>query len=653
MGKSSSSDQIAGYEYYLTWAQAICRGPVDALLAVYEGENQLWCGCLRRTPANSITGEAIETFDGESIHFYFGTDDQTVSPIISALHDDPTLLSPFRGTCYAVFDDYNLGNANRAPTISFVVLRQPAPSGAFDVNLAWTAYALMTYNARIPAAEMDADMFGEAADRLEAGTDMGTSMAGSLTLNTYQSTLTYLEAILAHIDGQIIFTAEGKFGLQLLRSDAPVDGLPVVTDDDLTEDAEISSQSWNDITNVIQVQYPRRYEECECDEVPPVLTQELCDTLMVFAIRVTSIEGGTKIWCDVSSLDAYGIPQPMSRYTCVGGKVVFNGETKTITAAGDGYITVNSAFTSAPTAGEQIAVQTLDVTEFYYGIWTLTGGNFPVRIQYAYGGIPDNDGDWETKFETMDSTFVMDCELAHCASKYYRAIDRCGYDCCHAAGDAVAAETSGCTAHDAGCVFQLWADAEPFAVDAGNPTTIGSGSVTLAVTGGYPPFTWTVQGGTLAAQYTTGRSNTLSGVLCGTAYVTCRDYCGNAVELEDVVSTLAGHWEGPTDGCALSGEADTVGFVIDEWRLSKTAGSIKQHQSQYGHCQYMGYAWDCSSENSAEMCGEWYAENYDLCIYSTPNLSVERFCFTFIGSEVQSCCNSRGTAPYYFKWECP
>jgi hypothetical protein len=290
------------------------------------------------------------------------------------------------------------------------------------------------------------------------------------------------------------------------------------------------------------------------------------------------------------------------------------------------------------------------VTEFYYGIWTLTGGNFPVRIQYAYGGIPDSDGDWETKFETMDSTFVMDCELAHCASKYYRAIDRCGYDCCHAAGDAVAAETSGCTAHDAGCVSQLWADAEPFTVDAGNPTTIGSGSVTLAVTGGYPPFTWTVQGGTLAAQYTTGRSNTLSGVLCGTAYVTCRDYCGNAVDLEAVVSTVAGHWEGPTSGCVLGGEADSAvypGWL--PWALKKVSGRYKQVQGLWN-----GPSLADGCNINGINCADWYAAHpYEPCLTWAAIMEYDESCGGCGYHEYCSGCPTRGDAPVYYVWECP
>jgi len=651
-GKGGSSSQVVGYEYFLSWAQVLCKGPVGAVLAVYNGDEQLWCGWGRRTAENEATGIAIETFDGEKIQFFFGSETQEPPQAMIDLHvaegGNADHLSGYKGTSYAYFDDYKIGNYNRAPSISFVVLKQPYPAGAFDVNLAYTLYRLMTRMCKIPQEDMDVDSFTAAAEQLPE------SLGGSILYDTYQSGSSYAETIQSHIDAQLIFTAEGKFAIQLLTADTPADDLPEVTDADLVEDAEIGSDTWNDIINVIQVQYPRRYPQCDCEDPPPVLSRVACDLLKAFNARITSVaESGTQLNIDVASYTEDGIDTPMEQYDCVGGKVMFGGVLKTITGATASSITISAAFASDPVAGDQIAVQTVEVADELTGLWHIADGNYPVRIQRSLEGASGSEGAWATVAEVSAADFVLSCAIPDCMTYYYRAIDRCDYDCCHAAGDEVAAETSACASATAGCVADVFAGADPMAWGS-NPETIGAGAtVNISITGGYPPFTWSLTGTgySLGATHTLGRTNTLTApATCSAAYATVSvvDACGDVIASDYEVLWLNGGWSTEsTSGCVLSGTAQ---YMIGAHSTICVAisGRYKQIQNTYEGeqpaCGPPDYTVD-------PYCDAYMADNQAVCLLSL--YDHDRVACYWDGSGYGGICETKYGPAYYYIWECP
>ena len=170
-GKGGGSQSVTtGYMYYMSWAQGICRGPVDTLFAIYgDNDEVLWQGELSR-PESGGKATISLGFRG-SIDFYFGTDDQTYNTTVAGLVGDATLTPPWRGLCYAVFKNFYIGGYNRAPAVKFIVRRVPeiaalpsdAVVGDYDYNFAHALYYVLNTLAGLPATWLDADSFAASA----------------------------------------------------------------------------------------------------------------------------------------------------------------------------------------------------------------------------------------------------------------------------------------------------------------------------------------------------------------------------------------------------------------------------------------------------------------------------------------------------------
>jgi hypothetical protein len=122
-GGSDSQTSITGYKYYMSWAIGICAGPVDEILTIFRNEDAVWGGNTVRPGSGGE--ETIVITDMGSVTFYFGTADQAANAALGALMDDPTLNTPYRGLCWAFFDDCYIGGYNRMPTMRFVLRKTP------------------------------------------------------------------------------------------------------------------------------------------------------------------------------------------------------------------------------------------------------------------------------------------------------------------------------------------------------------------------------------------------------------------------------------------------------------------------------------------------------------------------------------------------
>ncbi len=96
------------YDYSLSFAVALCEGPVD-------GIGRVWAD-----------GQLVD-LAGVTMRLHRGLETQTTDPLIEAVEGT---APAYRGTAYVVFEDLPLGPyGNRPPQLSFEVFRRPRGSG--------------------------------------------------------------------------------------------------------------------------------------------------------------------------------------------------------------------------------------------------------------------------------------------------------------------------------------------------------------------------------------------------------------------------------------------------------------------------------------------------------------------------------------------
>ena len=103
-GGGKGGPRTVDYAYSLSFAVAVCEGPID-------GIGRVWAD-----------GALLEQ-TGVAMRVYRGTEDQMPDPLIEAVEGE---APAFRGTAYVVFEDLPLGAfGDRAPQLSFEVFRRP------------------------------------------------------------------------------------------------------------------------------------------------------------------------------------------------------------------------------------------------------------------------------------------------------------------------------------------------------------------------------------------------------------------------------------------------------------------------------------------------------------------------------------------------
>ena len=107
-GGGKGGPRNVDYDYSLSFAVALCEGPID-------GVGRVWAD-----------GQPMD-LTGVTMRVHRGTADQTPDPLIEAVEGS---ASAYRGTAYVVFEDLPLGGfGNRAPQLSFEVFHRPAGDG--------------------------------------------------------------------------------------------------------------------------------------------------------------------------------------------------------------------------------------------------------------------------------------------------------------------------------------------------------------------------------------------------------------------------------------------------------------------------------------------------------------------------------------------
>ncbi|WP_269516052.1 baseplate multidomain protein megatron [Brevundimonas subvibrioides] len=107
-GGGKGGPRTVDYGYSLSFAVALCEGPID-------GIGRVWAD---GTPMDQT---------GVAMRVYRGSEDQTPDPLIEAVEG---AAPAYRGTAYVVFEDLPLGPyGDRMPQLSFEVFRRPEGDG--------------------------------------------------------------------------------------------------------------------------------------------------------------------------------------------------------------------------------------------------------------------------------------------------------------------------------------------------------------------------------------------------------------------------------------------------------------------------------------------------------------------------------------------
>jgi len=251
-GGGKSSTQVTGYNYFLSWALGICKGPIDSIYGIFANEHSVWWGKVDREES-SVTLPLEKEM--KSVHFFFGTSDQLPDPVMTS-ELSPEVNPAYQRFCYCVFYDSKLGGYNRAPSMKFILRKTPVFSFnsnseiGFDYNPAHAIWYILTQMVNLPESYLDPVSFSAVADTL-----FEEQLGVSINFNVQKPALEYLETLLFHIDGILYWGNDSKFHLKLLRDDIPVSELPEISESEILNDLQIDRPAWVDTKNEIKVQY--------------------------------------------------------------------------------------------------------------------------------------------------------------------------------------------------------------------------------------------------------------------------------------------------------------------------------------------------------------------------------------------------------------
>lgn len=281
-GKGGGSQTVvSGYEFYLSWAQGICLGPVDVLYTVYREDHCVWSGELECPASGGVESITLEGM-GE-MQFFFGTDDQEAPDELKDLAADSTLCPDYKRLCYAFFNDCSIGSYNRAPNMRFVIRKSPEFSFAvgkhviedYKYNPAHAFYYILANKVGLNSDYVDSEIsFEYVADVL-----YHEPIGVSILMDRQLEALSYLETLISHIGGILIWNIAAKLELSLVREEKHTARMLTVDDSVIDGDLDLSRNSWIETINDIKVQFSQIIIEPEpCSLSAPTLALVDCDT---------------------------------------------------------------------------------------------------------------------------------------------------------------------------------------------------------------------------------------------------------------------------------------------------------------------------------------------------------------------------------------
>ncbi|MGG5290024.1 phage tail protein [Pseudomonas shirazensis] len=262
----SSKKMTIGYKYFMGVQLGICHGPDVTLREVWFDDDKAWSG---QVSSGSFTINKPDLFGGEesgggvqgTVSFYSGGLLQKANAYLQRVVG-VDLVSGLRGVCYAVLEQFYIGNTETPSKISFVCSRFPkSPSGnatleviGDDANPAFVIYEFLTdkrFGASISASLVDQSTIEACAQILY---DEGYGVSGAVDSAKQASAV--IDDILKVINGSLVTDAgTGQLKLKLAREDYLISDLPTLNASNIKGISNFNRGSLDTAANEVKIKY--------------------------------------------------------------------------------------------------------------------------------------------------------------------------------------------------------------------------------------------------------------------------------------------------------------------------------------------------------------------------------------------------------------
>lgn len=273
-GMWSKETFIKGYRYYVGIQMGLCRGPVDKLLRIWVGDDEVWNTGL--TGPGSFYLNLPELFGGDdlgngglygNVSFYTGSETQAASSYLSNHQSEGGVTPAYRGTCYTVLEGGYLGNSTTIKPWRYELQRIPNGLGlgtpqvnTLDANPANVIYELLTnseWGLGFPASDIDVTNFTNVANTLRT-----EGNGFSMVLDNPVEISGFLAELERQIDGVVVLNrSTGKWQINLTRGGYDIDTIPQATPNNVIEIRDFSRGAWDETANEVRVHFFQRANE--------------------------------------------------------------------------------------------------------------------------------------------------------------------------------------------------------------------------------------------------------------------------------------------------------------------------------------------------------------------------------------------------------
>ena len=247
---------ITGYNYYGSFALALCHGPISKVFEVWANGVRIWDG---ETDLDDDDPADLDTDIG-TIRLYPGTAGQDADSDLG--HD-----VAYRHVCYAVADGVHFGQSPTPPNLEFVISRVADGLALSEDELSddgivpEIVYDIITspvYGCGVDDGFLDTDSFEAAAEEI-IGEDLGVSPEWRAPTTFRQA----LADLLQYVGGAVYYS-DGKLRWRQFRDEAATVEL---SEDDLAEEPTIDRESWPETRNEVRLSFTDRSRDFEANNV--------------------------------------------------------------------------------------------------------------------------------------------------------------------------------------------------------------------------------------------------------------------------------------------------------------------------------------------------------------------------------------------------
>lgn len=268
-------DIVSGYQYYGSFAVAVCVGPVKKLNSISNGDTVIFTGPIDIASADADGKSTLTTSIG-AIDFYWGSATQNVNTDLAGLEIDfgsgaaAVAMTAYRRLCYAVCRDVSFGNQVSPPTLKFDVereisvltLSQHSING--DCVMAEAIYDYLTntlYGAGLDPSLLDAATFEAAGEAL-----ITEGLGASPSIDAFNGYRDEIGKMLQVIDA-VLYWDGGKLKLKLIRVE-DTSGAPTIAEADLLDEPMPTEAGFKDCWNLTRLTFRDRDQAWQEDVEP-------------------------------------------------------------------------------------------------------------------------------------------------------------------------------------------------------------------------------------------------------------------------------------------------------------------------------------------------------------------------------------------------